>query len=324
MSKVASPAVVFMGTPDFAVPSLRALIESGSRVLRVVTQPDRPRGRGKKLTPGPVKRYALEQGLEVLQPVKIRDRVFVDLIRALEPDLIVVVAFGRILPGVVLDIPRLGCVNVHASLLPRYRGAAPVHWAVMKGEPETGVTTMLMDEGLDTGAILLQEKMAIGLDDNFGVVHERLAGLGAALLVQTLDRLTVGELTPRPQEESQATYAPPLRREHEVIDWTRPAGEIKNHIRGLDPWPGAHTVLDGRVLKIWRAEVVEGEAGGRPGQVLLADPARGLVVSAGAGAVRLLEIQPAGRRRVAAGDFLRGHPLSAGTVLGGHNPGRDE
>ncbi|MEW6457533.1 MAG: methionyl-tRNA formyltransferase [Bacillota bacterium] len=316
MNSFRKPALVFMGTPDFAVPALRALVESEFRVLRVVTQPDRPRGRGNKLAPGPVKAYALKQGLEILQPVNIRDHVFVDLIRELRPDFIVVAAFGRILPGVVLDIPRLGCVNVHASLLPRYRGAAPIHWAVMNGEPETGVTTMLMDEGLDTGDILLQEKTAIGPDDNFGVVHDRLAELGAVLLVRTLDRLTAGELVPRPQNESRATYAPPLRREHEVIDWTRTAEEIKNQVRGLDPWPGAHTMLNGRVLKVWRAEIAGDRGGGRPGQVLLADPVHGLVVSTGAGAVRLLEVQPAGRRRVRAEDFLRGYPVPVDTVLG--------
>jgi methionyl-tRNA formyltransferase len=305
-----------MGTPDFAVPSLRALVESEFRVLRVVTQPDRPRGRGNKLTPGPVKAYALKQGLGILQPARIRDQVFVDLIRELDPDFIVVVAFGRILPRVVLEIPRLGCVNVHASLLPRFRGAAPVHWAVMNGEPETGVTTMLMDEGLDTGDILLQEKTVIGPDDNAGVVHDRLAELGASLLVRTLDRMTAGELVPRPQDETRATYAPPLRREHEVIDWTRPAEQIKNQVRGLDPWPGAHTVLDGRVLKVWRAEIAGDRDGGRPGQVLRADPVHGLVVGTGAGAVRLLEVQPAGRRRIRAEDFLRGCPLPPGKAFG--------
>jgi len=316
MMSFGKPALVFMGTPDFAVPSLRALVESEFRILRVVTQPDRPRGRGNKLTPGPVKAYALKQGLEILQPEKIRDQVFVGLIRELDPDFIVVVAFGRILPGVVLEIPRLGCVNVHASLLPRLRGAAPVHWAVMNGEPQTGVTTMLMDEGLDTGDILLQEETVIGPDDNAGVVHDRLAELGASLLVRTLDRMAAGELVPRPQDETRATYAPPLRREHEVIDWTRPAKEIKNQVRGLDPWPGAHAVLDGQVLKVWRAEVAGDQDGGRPGQVLRADPVHGLVVGTGAGAVRLLEVQPAGRRRVRVEDFLRGCPLPPGKVFG--------
>jgi methionyl-tRNA formyltransferase len=312
-----------MGTPEFAVPTLHALVESGYPILRVVTQPDRPQGRGRRLISGPVKQYSLDQGLEVLQPVKIADPVFVELLRVLEPDVIVVVAFGRILPPEILKVPCLGCVNVHASLLPRYRGAAPIHWAVINGEQETGITTMLMDEGLDTGDILLQKKLLIEPDDSVGVVHDRLARLGTTLLVETLDRLAEGELKARPQDEVRATYAPPIRREHELIAWARPALEIKNQVRGLDPWPGAYTLLGGRELKVWRVEVVSPDKvmpsdGGdrRSGRLLLADPERGLVVRAGMGALRIHELQLAGRKRVRAENFLRGYPLAAGTVLG--------
>jgi len=309
--------LIYMGTPEFAVPVLQVLVGAGYPVLRVVTQPDRPRGRKRKLTPGPVKQYSLEQGLEVLQPVRLKDPAFIELLCALNPDVIVVVAYGRILPPEILKIPRLGCVNVHASLLPRYRGAAPIHWAVMNGEPETGVTTMLMDEGLDTGDIFLQKTLLIGPDDNMGLVHDRLARLGAALLVETLDRLAAGELTARPQDEARATYAPPIRREHELIAWTRSAPAIKNQVRGLDPWPGAYTLLGGRELKVWRAEAVDFEGGDmRPGRLLLADPEQGLVVRTGAGALKIHELQPAGRKRMRAEDFLRGHPLAPGILLG--------
>ncbi|MBE0467790.1 MAG: methionyl-tRNA formyltransferase [Candidatus Desulforudis sp.] len=310
--------LVFMGTPEFAVPPLHALVESGYPVTRVVTQPDRPRGRGKKLTPGPVKSYCLNRGLDVLQPAKITDPAFIELIRTLAADVIVVVAYGRILPPGLLTIPRLGCVNVHASLLPRYRGAAPVHWAVINGEPETGVTTMLMDEGLDTGDILLQERLPIGPDDNMGLVHDRLARLGAALLVKTLDRLERGRLEPRPQDGTRATYAPPVGRKHELIDWTRPATEIKNLVRGLDPWPGAYTTLGDKQLKIWRADVVYPDGTGEPGRVLSADAERGLVVQTGGGALRIHELQTAGRKRLSVAKFLRGHPLTAGGRLGEH------
>lgn len=318
MSGFNKPTLVFMGTPEFAVPSLRALVESGFRVLRVITQPDRPRGRGGKLTPGPVKKYSLEQGLEVLQPDKIRDPAFIELLRAMQPDLIVVVAFGRILPGEILRLPALGCVNVHASLLPGYRGAAPIHWAVINGETESGITTMLMDEGMDTGDMLLQEKLAIGPDDNVGVVHDRLAVIGARLLVQTLEGLAGGKIKARVQNEAQATYAPPIRREHELIDWQQRAVVIKNLVRGMDPWPGAYTLLDGEELKVWGVEARPTEEGarGRPGQVLLADAERGLVLQTGQGTIELQEVQLAGRKRVAVAEFLRGRPVAVGTVLG--------
>lgn len=311
------PHLVYMGTPEFAVPPLEALVESGHQVLRVVTQPDRPRGRKRRVTPGPVKQYALSRGLGVWQPTKIRDATFVDRLRALAPDVIVVVAYGRILPPEILGIPRLGCVNLHASLLPRYRGAAPIHRAVMRGETQTGITTMLMDEGLDTGDILLQRIVPIGPDDNTGLVHDRLSRLGAQLLVETLDRLAAGKLIPQPQEESRATYAPPLRREDERIIWSRPATQIKNQVRGLDPWPGAFTILEDREVKIWRVDVAEtDEGGGVPGELLRADPENGLVVQTGAGALRIRELQPAGRKRLRAEDFLRGHRLTVGTKLG--------
>jgi methionyl-tRNA formyltransferase len=306
-----------MGTPAFAVPALRGLVEAGYPVVGVVTQPDRPRGRKRTRVPSPVKQYSLDRGLEVWQPLKLTDPSFIGLLRNIAPDVIVVVAYGRILPPAVLQIPRLGCINVHASLLPRYRGAAPIHWAIINGEAETGVTTMLMDEGLDTGPVLLQQSIPIGPDDNMGLVHDRLARLGATVLVETLDRLGGGRLKARPQEEALATYAPPIRREHELVVWARTAVEIKNQVRGLDPWPGAFTLLDGREMKLWRAEVVDRTDGsGKPGQVLSADPTQGLVVGTGRGALRICELQPAGGRRMPAADFLRGHPLPEGIVFG--------
>ena len=309
--------MVYMGTPEFAVPSLRGLIEAGYPVVRVVTQPDRPRGRKRTLAPGPVKQYSLEQGLEVWQPLKVADPSFIELLRTINPDVIVVVAYGKILPAAILAIPRLGCINVHASLLPRYRGAAPIHWAVINGETETGVTTMLMDEGLDTGAVLLQQSIPIGPNDNMGMVHDRLARLGAAVLVDTLDRLGRGELEPRPQEAALATYAPPIRREHELVVWARPAAEIKNQVRGLDPRPGAYTLLNGREIKLWRAEALEDMDGdGEPGRLVLADPEQGLVVRTGRGALRIHELQPAGGRRISAAAFLRGRPLPEDTLFG--------
>ncbi|RKO67293.1 methionyl-tRNA formyltransferase [Desulfofundulus salinus] len=307
--------VVFMGTPDFAVPALKGLVGAGYPVVGVVTQPDRPKGRGKKIQPSPVKQAALHMGLPVLQPVRVRDAAFVEQLKQLEPEVIVVAAFGQILPPSILHLPPRGCINIHASLLPRYRGAAPIHRAIMNGERETGVTIMLMDEGLDTGDILLQQAVAIGEADNAGAIHDRLAQLGAELLLQTLNLLKQGHLHACPQEDSLATYAPPLTREDEIIDWERPARDLYNQIRGLDPWPGARTWWGEQVLKVWRA-VVKEEAvpkGVLPGQVIAADEE--VVVATGRGCLSLQEVQLQGGRRLPVAEFLRGHPLAPGTVL---------
>ncbi len=308
--------VVFMGTPDFAVPALEALVSAGYQVVGVVTQPDRPKGRGNKIQPSPVKKAALHLGLPVYQPVRVREATFIERLQQLKPEIIVVAAFGQILPPSILYLPPRGCINIHASLLPRYRGAAPIHRAIMNGERETGVTIMFMDEGLDTGDILLQQAISIDEEDNAGTVHDRLARLGADLLLKTLHLLKEGRVQGRPQQDSLATYAPPLTREDEIIDWERPARDLYNQVRGLDPWPGARTWWGEQVLKIWRAGLKE-EAiskGAKAGQVISAGEE--VVVATGRGCLSLREVQLQGGRRLPVAEFLRGHPLVPGTVLG--------
>jgi methionyl-tRNA formyltransferase len=303
---------VFMGTPEFALPTLRTLIDAGLNLVGVYTQPDRPKGRGNVLTPPPVKILAAEHGIPVFQPVKLRAPEVVEELRQLAPDLVVVVAFGQILPKSVLDIPRYGCINVHASLLPRYRGAAPINKAIMDGEEATGVTTMLMDVGLDTGPMLVKKSLPIGLEDTAGLLHDRLAELGAEAMGETLSRLCAGTLNPEPQDDALSTYAPMLKKEDGRIDWSRPAAEVHNRVRGLDPWPGAYTSLDGEVLKIARTLP---EAGmGAPGTVVSAD-ANGVCIACGDGVLRIRELQLPGKKRLGAAEFLRGRPLPPGTRM---------
>ncbi len=307
--------VVFMGTPDFAVPCLDRLVADGHDVVAVVTQPDRPKGRGQKLAASPVKATAAAYGLPVLQPERIRTAEFLATVAALRPEVIVVVAFGQFLPNEMLALPPLGCVNVHASLLPRYRGAAPIHWAVMNGETVTGVTTMLMDTGMDTGNMILKAAIPIGPDETTGEVHDRLRELGAAVLSETLALLAAGTAPRTPQDDAAATYAPLLTRAVERIDWRRPATAIHNLVRGLNPWPGAYCLHDGKVLKVWRSEpVTTAEVCGQPGRVIAAGDA-GAVVAAGAGAVRLTEVQPENRRRMSMGEYVRGYGLTVGGTL---------
>lgn len=304
---------LFMGTPDFAVPSFKAMVEAGYEVAAVVTQPDRPKGRGKKETPPPVKEVARPLNIPVFQPSGIKDPQFIALLKGLSPDVIVVVAFGRILPAGILSMPRYGCINVHASLLPKYRGAAPIHWAVINGEKETGITTMYMDEGLDTGDMILRETIPIDQCDTVSVVHDRLALLGARVLVKTLDLIGRGQ-APRLPQTGTPTYAPMLKTADELIVWARPARDICNQIRGMNSWPGARTTLWGRVLKIWSATALEeDESAGRPGQVL---PGDGIVVKAGYGRLRIAELQLQGGKRLSTAAFLRGTPVAAGTFLG--------
>lgn len=305
-----------MGTPDFALPALESLVSSPHQVVGVVTQPDRPKGRGKKVQPSPVKKLALSLGLAVYQPERVKEAGFVDRLRELHPDVIVVVAFGQILPPSVLYLPPCGCVNLHASLLPRYRGAAPIQRAIMNGERETGVTTMLMDEGLDTGDILLQRTVPIYEEDTAGTLHDRLARIGAELLVETLDLMAKGTLVPRPQDHRLATYAPPLTLEDEIIDWRKPARDLYNQIRGLNPWPGARTWWENKVLKVWQAIVSDFPlpSGALPGEVVLSG--RELVVATGKGCLALREVQLEGGKRLPVEDFLRGRLIPAGTVLG--------
>ncbi len=305
--------VVFMGTPAFSLPSLEALLEAGCDVVAVVTQPDRPRGRGRRIGFSPVKELALERGLTVYQPARVGEEGFVATLRDISPDVIVVVAFGQILPRAVLDIPPMGCINVHASLLPSYRGAAPINWAIMKGEKVTGVTTMLMDEGMDTGDMLLKREIEIVPGEDAETLSERLAGEGARLLIETLERLRSGSVEGVRQDDSKATYAPLLRKEDGLIDWSRRAEEIVDLVRGALPWPVAHTKLRGKTLKVYRAGLGHGK--GRPGTVLEACGDR-FEVAAGDGSVMLHELQLEGKKRLKTGDFLRGFSVEKGEVLG--------
>nr|WP_305042950.1 methionyl-tRNA formyltransferase [Geoalkalibacter sp.] len=303
---------VFMGTPEFALASLQGLIDFGLPLVGVYTQPDRPKGRGKQLAPPPVKELALARGIPVFQPLKLRRPEVVEELRGLAPDLIVVVAYGQILPQSVLDIPRFGCINVHASLLPRHRGAAPINKAILDGDAETGITTMLMDVGLDTGDMLVKRATPIGSDETAGELHDRLARLGRETLEETLRRLCAGTLQPEKQDDGLSTYAPMLKKEDGLIDWSRDARALHNQVRGLDPWPGAYTLLDGEVLRLAATGVEEG--GGEPGMVVGAD-ASGVRVACGSGVLRVGALQLPGRKRLAAADFLRGTPLAVGTKL---------
>ena len=303
---------VFMGTPGFAVPSLSALAEAGHEVVLVVTRPDRPRGRGLKPAPPPVKARALELGLPVIQPERIRAPEAVEAIAAAGPEAAVVAAFGQMLPRSVLDVPPLGCINVHASLLPRYRGAAPINWAIINGETTTGVTIMRMDEGMDAGLILLAGEEPIRPDDTAGSLAARLSMLGAGLLIQALGDIQAGRSRPVAQESSKATYAPMLRKGAGHIGWTKDAVEIERLVRGLDPWPGAYFLRGGETVKVWRARVY-GETlfEGGPGEVV--DVNRGgIKVMTGGGVLVVTELQRAGGRRMGAREFLAGHRVSKG------------
>jgi methionyl-tRNA formyltransferase len=304
-----------MGTPEFAVPSLQSLIDSRHQVVAVVTQPDRPKGRGRKLTAPPVKELALRAGLPVLQPTAIRTAEFREELRGYRPDLFAVTAYGRILPGPLLDLPPLGTINVHGSLLPRYRGAAPVQWAILNGDIETGITIMQMDEGMDTGDILLPGAIPIAAEDTAASLAVKLAELGGRLLVEALAKLQRGELIPKPQEESKATLAPPLTKERGRIDWSDPASAISCRIRGLDPWPTAYTFQNGKRLRLFKPKVVRSPETGEPGTVLRADR-EGLLIATGREALLIKEVQLEGAKRMAVGPFLQGRPLEPGTRLG--------
>jgi methionyl-tRNA formyltransferase len=307
--------VLFMGTSPFAVPSLKILLAKGENIVGVFTQPDKPQGRGLKIKVSPIKGAALENYLPLFQPVKINRDESVEIIKSLSPDLIVVAAFGQIISQRILDIPRFGSINVHASLLPKYRGAAPINWVIIQGEKETGVTTMLMDKGLDTGNILLQRKLEIFPEENAGELHDRLAFLGAEVLRETVERLKQGGLIPCRQEESEASYAPPLKKEDGVIDWEKPAEKIYDHIRGMNPWPGAFTYLEGKILKVFHAKHVIQGFSHDPGKVVKASD-EGILVATGEGHILLTEIQLENHKRMSSTLFLRGHPLPNGMRLG--------
>lgn len=301
-----------MGTPDFAVPSLQALLDAGHEVCAVYTQPDKPQGRKQVLTPPPVKVLAQEHHIPVYQPLSFKGADAQAQLRALEPEVIIVVAYGKLLPKAVLDIPPRGCINVHGSLLPRWRGAAPIQWSVIAGDQKAGVTTMQMAEGLDTGDMLLTCETEVGARETAGELFDRLAQAGAELLVETLDKLDT--ITPTPQDDSQSCYAHMLDKQMAVIDWSKSAHEIDCLIRGLNPWPVALTTLDGARLKVYAAQPVSGA--GKPGEVLEGDAKRGLVVACGEGALMLEEIQLVGGKRMKCADFLRGHAVPKGTILG--------
>lgn len=306
--------IIFMGTPELAVVSLEALRgETAFEIAAVVTQPDRPKGRALKPQPSPVKIIALRAGLPVLQPEQARDENFITELHRLQPDLIAVAAFGQILPGRILELPRFGCLNVHPSLLPKYRGAAPIQWVILNDEIETGVTIMKMAAGLDTGDILTQQATPIRQEDNAESLHDRLAQLGAELLVRTIPDYVAGKIQPRPQAAGQATHAPKIKKEDGRIDWRLPARAVWNRVRAFTPWPGAFTFLPAQpqpqLLKIWQSEVVP--QGGTPGEILSADKS-GIVIGCGQDALHVTIVQREGGRRMSAQEFLAGHPLQRG------------
>jgi len=314
--------IVFMGTADFGEPCLEALVGSREHlVVGVVTQPDRPVGRRQMMTPPPIKTLALKHGLPVFQPEKIRRPEAVAQLRELAPELVVVVAYGQILPKEVLDLPKLGCVNVHASLLPRWRGASPIQAALLAGDEVTGVTTMLLDEGMDSGPMLLRERVEIDLDDNAATLHDKLAVVGGKLLLRTIAGITSGTLQPTPQPSEDVTYAPKIKKEDGLVDWTQPARRIRNRLRAFTPWPGLFTILatdaGSRVLRIWLAEA-ESQPAARDasaGTVTAADD-NGIVVATGEGALIIRELQMEGSRRMSVAEFLRGHRLETGVKFG--------
>ena len=305
-----------MGTPDFAVPSLKALIDGGYDVVGVFCQPDRPKGRGHKLAACPVKEVALEHHIPVYQPERIKRPEGVEMLKACAPDLCVTAAFGQLLSQEILDIPPLGTVNVHSSLLPRHRGSAPINWAVIMGETVTGVTTMFTDKGMDTGDILLMRETPIGEKENAGQLSDRLAVMGAELLIETIRELEAGTLKRIPQDHEAATYEPKMDKELGRIDWAKSAHEIDCLVRGTTPWPGAFTTLGDQTIKVFELAIREGEPTGQPGEIICADAKQGLVVSCGDHDLECLAIQMPGAKRMNAKDYLRGHTMDTGVCLG--------
>lgn len=305
---------VFLGTPEFAVPSLEALLEAGHEVCAVFTQPDRPKGRGQMMAFPPVKECALGHDLPVFQPLKVRVPEVVEQLRAFHADVMVVVGYGQIIPQAIIDLPRLGIVNVHGSLLPKYRGAAPIQWAVANGEQVTGVTTMQIEAGLDTGPMLLKQETLIGPEENAVELGQRLARIGAELLIRTLDGLSAGAIVPEKQDDAQATWAPTLKKEDGLIDWTMPAAAIHNRVRGFQPWPGAWTHLRGQRFNIWRCRPAGVESPAMPG--ILFTHGRRLFAACGGGtALELMEVQPEGKKTMEAGAFLNGFRLRPGEMF---------
>jgi methionyl-tRNA formyltransferase len=310
----AAPSIVYMGTPDFAVPTFQALHRSPYELKLVVTQPDRAKGRGRRFTPPPVKKAAQEMGYDVLQPNNVRDPEFINVLKSASPDFLVVVAFGQILPAAILGIPGHGPINVHASLLPKYRGPAPIQWAIMRGETQTGVTTMLMDTGVDTGDMLLRAETFIGPDDTSATLHDRLAAMGADLLVKTIHGLWSGDVLPRAQNSAQATFAPMLKKDDGRIQWQLSAQSIDSQIRAMTPWPGAFCFFEGRRFKIHRARPIAGVSISPPGTVVPGFPDE-LRIATSDGVLSIIEIQGESGRRLTVDQFLRGNPIPLGAAF---------
>jgi methionyl-tRNA formyltransferase len=305
--------IIFMGTPKPAANCLQALIDAQEQVICVVTQPDRPKGRHLHVAASPVKELAQKYKLPLETPEKVKDPIFIDKLKALAPDLIVVVAYGKILPKELLSIPKYGAINVHTSLLPKYRGAAPVQWAVLKGEAETGITVMQINETLDTGDILLQEKVLIDPEDTAETLLDKLFTIGASLLLRAIEQIKKGTITKTPQKEAEATYAPSITKESGEIDWKRSATEVNNRVRALIPWPAAHTFYKGKMLKLLKARPVPTPGKYKPGEIISTKEA--LLIACGTGGLEIEEVQPEAGRRMTAEEFLRGHPLKIGEIL---------
>lgn len=313
--------IIFMGTPDFSVPVLKRIIDEGYEVIAVVTQPDRPVGRKKVMTPPPVKVEAIKQGIPVYQPEKIREKEELEKIIRLQPDLVVTAAFGQILPNELLETPKFGCINVHASLLPELRGGAPIHYSILQGKEKTGITIMYMAEKLDAGDILTQAEVIIEEEDNVGTMHDKLSQVGSDLLAETLPKLLNGELQPIKQDDEKATFAPNIKRSVEKIDWSISGEAIYNHVRGLNPWPVAYTLLNGSVLKVWQTKKIKGSNKAEPGTITeVLD--EGIIVATGnETAILITELQPSGKKKMPAKDYLRGAGsfIKAGIKLGETN-----
>ena len=306
--------VIYMGTPDFSVGALEAIIKAGHEVVLVVTQPDKPKGRGKAMQASPVKECALSHGIQVFQPTKIRESENVEYLRKFGADIFVVAAFGQILPKSILDMPKYGCVNIHASLLPKYRGAAPIQWAVINGDEVTGVTTMLMNEGIDTGDMIAKKQVRLAEDETGGSLFDRLADTGAELIVETMKMLEEGTAEFTPQNSEEATHTSMISKELGSIEWSKPAAEIERLIRGLNPWPSAYTRLKGKTFKIWKAQVVEVSSSDKPGTIIKIGKDE-LLVQTGEGALSLIEVQLEGKKRMDVASFLRGCQIEEGIVL---------
>ncbi len=307
--------IVFMGTPEFAVPCLQKIIDEGHEVVAVVTQPDKPKGRGKKLAMPPVKELALKYDIPVYQPLKAREESFVDTLKEMNPELIVVVAFGQILPKGILDIPKYGCVNVHASLLPRYRGAAPLNWVIINGEEKTGVTTMYMDEGLDTGDMILKSEIPLDDEITAGELHDKMMIDGAKVLKETIDLIEKGEAPREKQNNENTCYSPIMNKSLGNIDWNKSAIDIHNLVRGINPWPSAYTTYEGQTMKIWKTKVIDKNSDKDPGTIISVDK-EGINVSTSEGIVQIKEIQMAGKKRMEVPEYIKGNNINTDIILG--------